>query len=123
LRVPRLPKVSLPHVTAARHSPERVELTFSLGVTNPNPFEVRLTTLGYDFKLAGESLSDGSLGAGARLGPSAQTRFDLSATLTPATHPDAAKLIAGGRLPYEVTGEVVVGGFRRAYSLEGELNL
>jgi LEA14-like dessication related protein len=110
-------------VNAARYSPDRAELAFALAVFNPNAFTIPLEGLTYDLKIAGHSLSSGTLGTRESVGAGSRAVFDVNVTLAPDTSPEARGLIARGQVPYEVTGELLVGSFQRAFSLEGEVKL
>jgi hypothetical protein len=125
LRVPRLPTVKLEDLEGARYGPERVVVTLSLGVLNPNPFPVRLGSLTWKAELGGKALEEGALGkGGVDVGPSRTRSFELQLELDPQTYgPGAKALIGSRRIPYRIRGAAEGELWAQPFDLRGEVQL
>lgn len=124
-RVPRLPEVVMESLDAARYSPTEVNLTFRLGVKNPNPFPLRLDQLTYTLKVADKQLEEGTLTKADTVDASATGVYPLEASVSAATWgPDVKGVISKGLLHYDITGELTGGPLLRVpYTLQGRVTL
>jgi LEA14-like dessication related protein len=125
VRVPRLPQIVLESLDAARYSPTEVNLTFRVGVKNPNPFPLRVDHLTYTLTVGGKEFEKGTLTKAATVEASATDVYPLEASVSPATWgSDVKGLIAKGALPYTLQGELTGGALVRVpYTLEGTVKL
>jgi LEA14-like dessication related protein len=124
VRTPRLPRVRVERLDAARYSPEEVTLTVGLGVDNPNPFPLRLSRLGWVLSVGGKALGEGTAARADTVGASSTGVYDVEASITPDTYgPGARALITRGTLPYALEGKLEGSGFSAPYSLSGEVKL
>jgi LEA14-like dessication related protein len=124
-RVPRLPEVVMESLDAARYSATEVNLTFRLGVKNPNPFPLRLDQLTYTLKVADKQLEEGTLTKADTVDASATGVYPLEASVSAATWgPDVKAVISKGLLHYDITGELTGGPLLRVpYTLQGRVTL
>ena len=81
VRSPLLPVVAIATVRASRNEVKALALTYSETIHNPNPFEVRVSTLSYEAGLGGKTVATGELPLGSKLPPAAESTFDLPAEL------------------------------------------
>jgi LEA14-like dessication related protein len=105
VRTPRLPRLKLQDFEASRvdEGALEVQAVFHLGVVNPNPFQVSITGIEYQVELAGKEVNKGTIGAGERVSNASTGVFDVSATLSDATHgKDAQKIVKGLVIPYVI---------------------
>lgn len=124
IRVPRLPQLKLHELDAARYSADEANVIFYLGVVNPNPFSIRLSGLSYAVSVGGKQVSQGELGKGERVSPSATGVFEAQVSINQETYgPEVGKLIKALVLPYEVKGELNGELFQQPYELKGEIKL
>jgi late embryogenesis abundant protein len=124
-RVPRLPEVVLQSLDGARYSATEVNLTFQVGVKNPNPFPLRVDQLSYKLQVGGKTLGEGTLAKADTVEASATSVYPLEASVSPATWgADVKGLIAKGVLPYSLQGELTGGPLLKVpYTLEGNVKL
>ncbi len=124
IRVPRMPTVKLHELDGARYSADEVNATFYLGVVNPNPFPIKLSGLKYAVKMAGKQLTDGTIGSGEKVDPSATGVFEVHAAFNKETFgPDAPKVIKTHNIPYEIAGELTGDLVKEPYELKGDMKL
>lgn len=124
VRGPRLPRVKVLAMEGARYSDEQVDLVMRLGVENPNPFPVRLEELTWALRLKGRELGNGSLGKQDIVDAAATGVYPVEVAVTRETWgPEVRGLIATGKLPYEVAGELTGPLVRLPYSLSGDVKL
>ena len=124
VRVPRLPKVKLHELDAARYDAEEASATFFLGVDNPNPFPVKLTGLDYKIVVAGKPMGEGVRGSGEKVAASSTGVFEVQVHVNKETYgPEVAKLIKTLTLPYLVTGSVKGDLLDEPYELKGDIKL
>lgn len=124
VRGPRLPEVVVQSLDAARYSATEVNITFQVGVKNPNPFPLRVDQLNYTLLVAGKSLGDGTLAKADTVAPSATGVYPLEASVSPATWgTDVNKLIAKGVITYTLQGELTGPLMKVPYKLEGNVRL
>ncbi|WP_224370213.1 LEA type 2 family protein [Hyalangium versicolor] len=124
VRVPRLPEVVMDSMDAARYSATEVNLTFRVGVKNPNPFPLRVDQLNYELVVNGKSLGTGQLAKADTVDASAAGVYPLEASVSPATWgPEVKQLIAKNVLTYTLKGELAGPLLKVPYSLEGTVRL
>lgn len=124
VRVPRLPEVVMESMDVARYSASEVNVTFRVGVKNPNPFPLRLDQLNYGLQVAGKSLGEGILAKADSVQPSSTGVYPLEASVSPATWgTDVNRLIAKGVITYTLQGELTGPLMKVPYMLQGEMRL
>ena len=124
VRVPRLPHVKFQELEAGRYSDDETGVTFHIGVVNPNPFEVKISSLKYKILIADKPVAESEVGKGDRVSPSSTGVFDLEAKANVETHgPEIVKLIKARTLPYVITGELNAELFSETFEFKGNLNL
>lgn len=124
VRVPRLPQVSIESLDAARYSNTEVNMTFRVGVKNPNPFPLRLDQVNYALLVGGKQLGEGTLAKADTVDASATGVYPLEASVTSETWgPDVKALISKGVLPYTLKGELAGPLLKVPYSLDGNVKL
>jgi LEA14-like dessication related protein len=124
VRTPRLPRVRVERLDAARYGPEEVTLTVGLGVDNPNPFPVRLSGLSWALGVKGKALAEGNALRRDGVGPASTGVYDVEASITRDTWgEDVGTLLRAGTLPYSLKGTLEGEGFSIPYALEGDVKL
>lgn len=124
VRTPRLPEVVMQSLDAARYSATEVNVTFRVGVKNPNPFPLRVDQLNYTLLVAGKSLGDGMLAKADTVEASATSVYPLEASVSPATWgTEVHRLIAKGVITYTLKGELTGPLLKVPYTLEGNVKL
>lgn len=124
VRVPRLPSVTLHELDAGRFSGEEVNVLFSLGVKNPNPFPLRLAGLSYAVQVAGKEVATSQIGRGEKVDPSSTGVFEVPVLLNQESFgPEVAKLIKSKLLPYRISGELESQMYKDTYELKGDIKL
>ncbi len=125
VRTPRLPHLKLVDWEGGRFSESEVQVTYHLGVVNPNPFPVSLQGIDWAITLAGKEVNKGTIGAGEKVVGGSTGVFDVTATLNEETHgPDAAKkLIKGLVVPYVLTGTLRTTLFSEPLEAKGDVKL
>jgi LEA14-like dessication related protein len=124
VRVPRLPHAKFQEFEAGRYSEDEAGVTFHIGVVNPNPFEVKMTSIKYKILIADKPVAEGEIGKGDKVSPSSTGVFDIEAKVNADTHgPDVKKLIKARTLPYVITGELDAELFSETFEFKGNLNL
>lgn len=125
VRTPRLPHLKLVDWEGGRFSESEMQVTFHLGVVNPNPFVVSLQGIDYSVALAGKEVNKGAIGAGEKVVGGSTGVFDVTATLNEETHgPDAAKkLIKGLLVPYVLTATLKTALFAEPLEAKGDVKL
>ncbi len=123
VRVPRLPHAKFQELEAGRYSEDEAGVTFHIGVNNPNPFEVKVTSIKYTIAIADKQVADGEIGKGEKVSPSSTGVFDLEAKVTADTHPDIKKLIKARALPYVIKGALEAELFSETFEFKGVINL
>lgn len=123
VRVPRLPHARFQELEAGRYSEDETGVTFHIGVNNPNPFEVKVTSIRYAISMADKPVADGEIGKGEKVSPSSTGVFDIEAKMTAETHPDIKKIIKGRNISYVIKGELVADLFSEPFLFNGVINL
>jgi LEA14-like dessication related protein len=124
VRVPRLPHVKFQELEAGRYSEDETGVTFHIGVVNPNPFDVKLTSMTYKVMIADKPVTESEIGKGDKVSPSSTGVFDIEAKANVETHGDAIKkLIKGRLLPYVITGELKTELYSETFEFKGTFNL
>ena len=124
VRVPRLPRIKLHDLDAARYAKDEANGTFYLGVFNPNPFPIKLSGVTYQLSIAGKRLAEGTLGEGESVDQAATGVFEVAFAATPASYgPGLERLIAGLSLPYVLEGELKGDLLSEPFKLEGKIQL
>jgi len=125
VRVPRLPHAKFQELEAGRYSEDEAGVTFHIGVNNPNPFEVKVTSIKYTVVMADKQVADGEIGKGEKVSPSSTGVFDIEAKISGETHGPAEikKLIKGRNLPYVIKGELAAELFSESFEFKGVINL
>ncbi len=124
VRVPRLPHARFQELEAGRYSEDETGVTFHIGVNNPNPFEVRLSSIKYTIAIADKPVAEGEIGKGDKVSPSSTGVFDIEAKVTSETHgPDVKKLIKGRTMSYLIKGELGAELFSEAFEFKGTITL
>ncbi len=124
LRTPRLPKVKVIDLEAGRFSESEVQVTFHVGVVNPNPFEVLMTGLSYQAVLGGKKVAESFVGKGERVAPASTGVFDVTVALNEETYgPEVKALIKSLLVPYALTGKMTTVLTSAALDARGEIKL
>ena len=123
MRVPRLPHAKFQELEAGRYSEDETGVTFHIGINNPNPFEVKVTSIKYTIAIADKQVAEGEIGKGEKVSPSSTGVFDIEAKMTVETHPDIKKLIKARTLPYVIKGEMAAELFSEPFEFKGVINL
>ncbi|MCA3015173.1 MAG: LEA type 2 family protein [Myxococcaceae bacterium] len=124
VRTPRLPHLKLGEAEAGRFAKNEVNAVFHLHVVNPNPFPITLSSITYRVTMAGKMVAEGEQGVGIKTAVSATDVFDVSASMTEATHgKEVEKLIKGLVVPYELQGELKTALYSEPLSAKGEFKL
>ncbi len=124
VRVPRLPKVLIHEVDAARYAADEANATFYLGVDNPNPFPVKLSGLSYVLNIGGKKLGEGTVGSGEKVAASSTGVFEIPVQITRESYgPEVEKLIKTLTLPYQISGELKGDLLAEPYQHQGEIKL
>lgn len=124
IRTPRLPHLKLIEFEAGRFSESEVQVVYHVGVVNPNPFTVSLSSLVYTVDISGKQVSKGTLGAGERVSPASTGVFDITATANEETHgKDIVKLIKGLVLPYSLNVAMNTAMYTEPLEAKGEIKL
>ena len=125
VRVPRLPHVKFQELEAGRFSEDEAGVTFHIGVYNPNPFEIRVSAIKYEVKVAGKPVAASTIGKAERVSPSSTGVFDLETHVDASTHGDVEvkKLIKSKVLPYVITGEMTAELFSETFEFKGDIKL
>ncbi len=124
VRTPRLPHLKLIDFDAGRFSEVEVQVTFHLGVVNPNPFQVSLSGLDYAVTMASKEVTKGSMGGGERVQPASTGVFDVTATLNETSHgKDAAKIVKSLVVPYVLTSTLRAHLYEETLESRGEIKL
>ena len=124
VRVPRLPHAKFQELEAGRYSEDETGVTFHIGVNNPNPFEVKVTSIKYTVLLSDKQVADGEIGKGERVSPSSTGVFDIEAKASAETHgADIKKLIKGRNLTYVIKGELAAELFAEPFEFKGTITL
>lgn len=124
VRTPRLPHVKLLDPEAGRFSDSEVQVLFRLGVVNPNPFILSLSSLGYEVELAGKQVTTGSQGQGDKVSPASTGVFDVPAMLSEQSHgKDAKKVVKGLVVPYLVKATLKTALYEEPLEAKGDIKL
>ena len=126
VRVPRLPHMKFQEFEAGRYSEDEAGVTFHVGVYNPNPFDVQLTSITYKVQIAGKPVGDGVIGKGERVNPSSTGVFDIEAKVTADSHGGPAevkKLIKTRVMPYVISGTLKSDLFEEPFEFKGDIRL
>lgn len=125
VRVPRLPHVKFQEFEAGRYAEDEAGVLFHVGVVNPNPFQVNISSLTYKVELAGKQVAEGVVGKADRVDPSSTGVFDIEAKADASTHgaADVKKLIKGKVIPYVLSGAMKSDLFEEQFSFKGEIRL
>ncbi len=124
LRTPRLPRVKLLDFEAGRFSESEVQVTFHVGVVNPNPFEVLMTGLSYQAVLGGKQVAQSFVGKGERVAPASTGVFDVAVALNEETYgPEVKGLIKSLVVPYSLTGKMTTVLSTAELDARGEIKL
>jgi len=108
---------------AGRHSDKSVELGFTVGIKNPNPFDVMVDGLDYKIFVDGQEVSSGELASGRHLDAASDLLFDIERALGLEDFQDLAKKVATSDVtPYRMDGTLRVSGVEIPVQLTGEFN-
>lgn len=120
-RTPRLPVISMQQVQISRAG-EEIAITFSVGVDNPNPFEVPVAGLTCSLTVGGKIMSEPRTTArNDKLPRSASAVYDLPRIpLTLESFgPELPARVKAGDLDYAVSGELDLGTIKLPVQLTG----
>jgi hypothetical protein len=124
LRTPRLPKVKVIDLEAGRFSQSEVQVTFHVGVVNPNPFEILMTGLTYQAVLANKKIAESFVGKGERVAAASTGVFDVAVTMNEETYgPEVKAVIKSLVVPYVLTGTLSTSLTRAPLDARGEIRL
>ena len=124
VRSPHLPTTKVLSVQASRTEVNTLEVTYWIRISNPNPFEVKVTSMPYTAKVADKVLSKSALPAELKVPPSAENEFQIPTAATPANcGKDFNTMVKKTELPWSFVGTVEIGGVEMAYDLTGQLKL
>lgn len=126
VRTPRLPHLKLVDFEAGRFSEAEAEVqaVFHIGVVNPNPFQISIDGLDFAAELAGKEVNKGSIAKGERVDRASTGVFDVTATLSSATHgKDAAKIIKALVVPWVLKTQLHAPLYDESLESKGEIKL
>ncbi|MBX5483776.1 MAG: LEA type 2 family protein [Myxococcaceae bacterium] len=124
IRTPRLPRVTMHELDAARYSDREANIFFRIGVVNPNPFPLRIGALDFKAEVAGKQVAEGTRGQGDTIDAAATGIYEVQQSVNEETHgPDIKKLIKGQLLPWRITGVLKGELFEVPVNLEGTVKL
>lgn len=117
---PKRPSVAVdPH--AARYGSTH-EFTFTLVVTNPNPFPIASDGLAYEIEIDGSEVAAGIVAQGLTLDHGTETQYEVEQQVGGGELDDLAKRIGGRKtIPYQVETKLAAGGLTLANTLTGEI--
>lgn len=117
---PKEPQVVL-SPQAARYD-STVELNFTVGIQNPNPFSLQIERLKYELFVEGQKVSASMLAAGKVLSGGAELQFDITRLLGRDDFHDLARQIARqSAIAYRFASEIQVAGRSLSSPLEGSI--
>lgn len=124
IRMPRPPRIKLSEIKAARYADNESEITIRLGVQNPNPFEIAMSSLNYTVSVDNKQIVETTVGQGERVSPAGTAVFDAQVLVNESTHgKDVVKLIKSQTLPYVITAKLVSGPHKADAEFKGNLKL
>ena len=124
VRSPLLPAVTITSVQASRDTPGSLALTYLVTIKNPNPFDVRVSTLEYTAGLGGKTVASGDLPLGSRIPASAESMFELPAQLNAENAgKDFGKMIRQPELEWTFSGQLNARKVKVPFDLKGMLPL
>jgi LEA14-like dessication related protein len=109
LREPRMPQVVVIDVGASHYDDGHVNLTFNLGLDNPNPFPVDVVGFKYKIAVNGQPVADATAGAQTEVPPSSKKVLEVTEQLDPKTFKDLERIYKSNSMSYRLTGELDVG--------------
>jgi LEA14-like dessication related protein len=121
---PNIPQLIVYESQAAKYGDEGLDVTFYLRLVNENPFGTVVDTATYQVFLDGKMVREGTAGIGIRLPQGSVQEYEVNTSIDRASFgADYAKYLEMDAFPYEVRGEVVVGGMKVPFSHEGSIEL
>lgn len=124
VRPPRPLHVRLKDYDAGRYSRDEAVIVFYVGVDNPNPFSVRLGSLRFQAEIDGKLLEQGTIGHADPIAPNSTGLYEVQVGLRKDTWgPETRRLLASGKVPWKIHGQVVVGADVQPFSISGEIRI
>ncbi len=122
VRAPKIPVIEIKSVQASRNGPADLGLTYLFNIGNPNPFEVRASTLRYTALLDGKSVATGELPLGAKVPASGENLFEIPGEATANTcGKDITAMLKRAELPWGFNGTLKIGGIEVPIDLRGNV--
>lgn len=109
LREPRMPQVVMVDVGASHYDDGHVNLTFNIGLDNPNPFPVPVEGFKYKIDINGQQVADSEAGAKSEIPASSKRVFEVTQTLDPTSFKDLDRIYKTNSMKYQMTGVLDVG--------------
>lgn len=104
LREPRIPQVVVLDAGASHYDDGHVNLTFNVGLDNPNPFPVPVAAFAYKIAVNGTPVGDGEAGRGTEIPASSKKVFEVTAELQPGKFPNLDRIYKQNAMKYRLTG-------------------
>lgn len=120
---PRLPRVVVQEAQVASvDRGEKGVAFFSLGLDNPNNFDIVVDKFAWGAKVGDKELLPVSEGSVERVPPSSVATFEDTLQLTSETYgKNVRKLLRQARVPYRLEGFVDIRGIHQPFVFEGEM--
>lgn len=109
LREPRMPQVVMVDVGASHYDDGHVNLTFNIGLDNPNPFPVPVEDFKYKIAINGQQVADADAGSKTEIPASSKRVFEVTEALDPASFKDLERIYKQNSMKYRMTGVLDVG--------------
>lgn len=123
-RSPLLPVVGMTSVQASRNTPGTLSLSYYVSVRNPNPFEVRVSSLNYTATLNGKSVASGDLPLASKLPASAEASYELPAEANGGNFgKEMTALLKSTEAQWGFTGSLRASKIDLPFDLKGKLPL
>ena len=123
VRAPRLLVPRMVEVSAGRYDNGEVNVIFRLGITNPNPFPVRLRGVRYQTRLADTDVGDGTVGQADIVSASSSVSYELQDFLDVTQAALNRRLFRMTNIPYVVAGELAAEPYAKRFELKGVFRL
>ncbi|MBI5509814.1 MAG: LEA type 2 family protein [Deltaproteobacteria bacterium] len=123
---PQKPEISVvPQAARYGSSASKVELTFTLVITNPNPFPLPVEGLDYVIEVADIKAFEGTVAQGERIAAGAERELEVSKVVGEGTSKEdkslALALQSRAAFPYRFEGNLRAGSFALKKTLEGQV--
>jgi len=109
LREPRMPKVVMVEVGASHYDDGHVNLTFNIGLDNPNPFPVDVAGFTYAIDVNDQPVAKASTGGAVEVPPSAKKVLEETVELTPDKFKGLEDIYKQNAMKYRMRGVLDTG--------------